>query len=143
MGKVLAGVGTGSVSVTVGGVDLTDHVKSITINQAYDKVDITPMGVISKQYSPGLRDDSIDIEFFQDWAASSVDQTLYPLLGNNTGTTLIIQTSGTTVSTTQPKYTMVSCIYTYTPFDGEVGAALMNKVSFSPAAGATITRATS
>ena len=143
MGIFLTGVGANSFKVSYGGTDLTDHVQSVTINQTFDKVDITAMGATSKAYLPGLRDDSVDITFFNDYAASSVDPTLFPFLGSTTGATLVIQTSGATVSATQPKYTMIACLYNYTPVDGTVGTASMNKVSFAPAQGQSIVRGTS
>ncbi len=143
MAIFLTGVGAGSFLLKYNAVDLTDHVQSVTINQTFDKVETTAMGATSKQYLPGLRDDSVDVTFFNDYAASEVDATLFPFLGSSAGATLLIQTSGSTVSATQPKYTMVACLYNYTPIDGQVGTASMNKVTFAPAPGSSITRGTS
>ncbi len=143
MGIFITGVGTNSFLFKYNGVDLTNHVQSVTINQSFDDIDITPMGSISKQHAPGLRDDSVDVTFFNDYATSSVDATLFPFLGSTTGATVLIQTSGATVSATQPSYTFVGCLYNYTPIDGTVGTASMNKVTFKPAAGSSITRGTS
>lgn len=143
MGIFLTGVGANSFKLSYGGVDLTNHTRSVTINQSFDDIDITPMGSVSKQHAPGLRDDSVDVEFFQDYGASTVDQTLYQYLGSATGATLLIQTSGSTVSATQPSYTMVACLYNYNPIDGTVGSASMSKVTFKPAQGSSITRGTS
>ncbi len=143
MGIFITGVGTNSFLLKYNGVDLTNHVQSVTINQNYDDIDITPMGSISKQHAPGLRDDSADVTFFNDYGTTSVDATIFPFLGSATGATLLIQTSGSTVSATQPSYTMVATPYTYSPIDGTVGTASMNKVTFKPAAGSVITRGTS
>lgn len=142
MSIFLNGVGASSFKVTVAGTDLTNHVKSVTINQEYDDVEITAMGATSHAHTPGLRDDSIDIEFFQDFAASSVDQTINPLLGSSTGGTVIIIAGGTAASSTTPSFTLVGIPFTYTPIDGSVGEASMTKVTFRPAAGQSITRAT-
>ncbi len=143
MGIFVTGVGTGSFLLSYNGVDLTDHVQSVTINQAFDDIDVTAMGAVSKQHLPGLRDDSVDVTFFNDYATSKVDATLFPFLGSTTGATLVVQTSGTTVSATQPKYTMIANLFNYTPVDGTVGTASMNKVTFKPAPGSSITRGTS
>jgi hypothetical protein len=143
VGIFVTGVGASSILVKYAGQDLTDHVQSITINQGFDSVEITAMGAVAKAYVPGLRDDSVDITFFNDYASSSVDATLYPYLGSTTGATLLIQTSGSTVSATQPSYSMTACLYNYTPVDGTVGTASMNKVTFKPAAGQYLQRATS
>lgn len=142
MAIYLQGVGTGSILHSVAGVDLTDHVKSITINYDYDDVDITAMGATAKAHAAGLRDDSIEIEYYQDFATGKVDATINGLLGGS-GATVIVQTSGTTVSTSNPKYTLVGIPFTYSPMDASVGDASMTKVKFMPAAGQAIVRATS
>jgi hypothetical protein len=143
MAIYLQGVGASAVLFTVGGTDLTDHVRSLTINQDFDDIDITPMNAVSKQHAVGLRDDSWEVEFFQDFAAGSVDAVLSPLLGSSTGATLVYQTSGTTVGTSNPKYSMVGNLFSYQPVNGEVGAASMITVTFMPAQGSSTTRATS
>lgn len=143
MSIYLQGVGVASCKVTVGGVDLTDHVKSIAVNYDYDDVDITAMNATSKAHAAGLRDDSIEFEFYQDFATSSVDVTLNASLGSSTGTTVVVQTSGSTVTATNPKYTLVGIPFTYSPIDASVGDASMTKVKFMPAAGQAIVRGTS
>lgn len=142
MAIFLNGVGANTFKVSVGGVDLTDHTKSVTVNQEYDDVDITAMGAVSKAHTPGLRDDSIDLEFFQDFAAGKVDATINPLLGAAAGGTIIVIAGGTAASATTPSYTLVGIPFTYQPIDGSVGDASMTKVTFKPAAGQSIVRAT-
>lgn len=143
MAIYLQGLGASAVLFKVGTVDLTDHVRSITISEDFDTVDITAMNAVSKASAVGLRDDEWTVEFYQDFASGKVDATLSPLLGDSTGATLLFQTSGTTVSATNPKYTMVGCLYSYQPVDGAVGDASMINVTFKPAAGSSTTRGTS
>ncbi len=138
----LIGVGTNSFKVTVSGVDLTADTKSVTINQTYDDVDITAMAATSKAHLPGLRDDSIDIEFFQDRATSKVDQTLNGIIGVAAGATVVIIDGATAASATTPSYTLIGIPFTYSPIDGSVGAVSMTKVTFKPAQGQSIVRAT-
>lgn len=142
MAIYILGVGANAIKVTYAGTDLTDHVKSITINESYDEVEITAMNAVAHSFVPGLRDDSIDIEFFQDFATSSVSPTLQTYLGSTSGATLIIQSNGATVTSTAPKWTLVGAPYTYSPIDGEVGNPSMTKVTFKPVAGQSITYAT-
>lgn len=139
----LQGVGANSFKLTYSGVDLTDHVKSVTINQEYDQVETTAMGAVNKAFAVGLSDASVEVEFYQDFDASKVDATLSPLLGSSTGATLVIQTSGATVTATNPKYTMVAAIYNYNPIAGSVGEASMTSPTFRPVSGTTLTRGTS
>ena len=141
MGITILGVGTGSFYVTVDGKDLTADTKSVTVNMATDSVDITAMGATAHAFVAGLRDDSIDIEFFQDRASNKVDQTINSLLGTTGGTVVVID-GGTVASSTTPSYTLVGIPFTYSPIDGSVGDASMTKVTFKPTAGNSITRAT-
>lgn len=140
MAIFLTGLGTNAVKVTYNGVDLTNHVKSITINQDFDTVDVTAMNATNKAFAVGLQDASVDIEYYQDFAASSVDATHFPLLGSSTGATLLIQTSGSTVSATNPSYSGLMAFYTYTPVDSSVGDASMTKVTYRPASGQSFSR---
>ena len=141
MAIYIQGVGANSFKVTVAGVDLTDHVKSCAVNYDYDDVDVTAMGATAKAHAVGLRDDAIELEFYQDFATSKVDSTINGLLGGSGGT-VVVQTSGSTVSATNPSYTLVGIPFTYSPVDASVGDASMTKVKFMPAAGQAIVRAT-
>lgn len=131
--------------LTVGGTDLSDHVRSMTVTMTAEDVDITAMGSVSRQHLPGLRDDRIEVVFFQDFAASKVDATLNTLVGSSTGATIIAYNDSTVaVSSTNPKYTMLGVLLDYTPLSGEVGTANQTTVTFVPAQGTTssITRST-
>jgi hypothetical protein len=143
MAIYLQGVGSTACKFTVGGVDLTSRLKSITINQEYDAVEVTASNATSKAYLVGLADDSWDVEMFQDFASSMTDATFYPLLGSSTGTTVVYQTNGGTVTATNPKYTLLATVYSYQPVSGSVGDVSMLKINLKPAAGATTTRGTS
>jgi len=143
MAKYLQGVGASAILFTVAGTDLSDHLKSITIGEDYEDVDTTAMNSVTKTHTPGLRDDQWECEFFQDFAASSVNATIGPLLGSSTGATLVFQTSGTTVSVTNPKYTMVGAPFTWQPVSGTVGEASMVTVTFLPVSGSYTVEATS
>lgn len=138
----LTGVGS-SLKVSYNGTDLTAFVRSVTINQEYDAQEITAAGATAKAYLPGLRDDTIDVEFYQSFAASEVDQTINSLLGSTTGATLVVQSNSATVASTAPKWTLLGSPYTYNPIDGSVGDPSMTKITFRPVAGQAITRGTS
>jgi len=141
---IVAALGVGhTFKVTVAGTDLTDHVKSCTVTQATDENEITAMGDTAHAFAPGLRADQIEIEFFQDHAASSVDSVINSLLGVAAGGTIVVIDGGTAASATTPSYTLVGIPFTYSAVDGSVGDPSMTKVTFKPAAGASIARGTS
>lgn len=137
------GVGASGGLVTIAGSTITDHIKSGSVNYEYAELEITAMGATAESSTPGLRKDSIELELYQDFASSSTDALINAALGVAAGVTVVVQSSGTTVSTTNPKWTLVGIPYTYSPIDAGAGEISMTKVKFSPASGQAIVRATS
>jgi hypothetical protein len=126
-------------SITIGGVDLSSSINSVTLDTKYDIVETTTFGSTAKTRVAGLADNSISLEFLQDFAASSVEATIYPLLG--TATTITIKPVASTVTTTNPSYTVSAVVSEWQPLKGTVGALATASVSW-PVSGA-ITKATS
>lgn len=118
------------LSVTINGVDLSDHVKSVTTNEKWDDQDVTGMGAAAKEHLLGIPDASMTIEFFQDFDAGSVNATLAPLKGSNTPFPIIVKPTSAAVSVTNPSYTMQALLPEYTALDATVGAASTVKVGF-------------
>lgn len=125
--------------IVVASTDLSTFVSSVTINTSYDIVETTAFGDTAKKRVAGLADNSVSIEFHQDYATSAVEQTIYPLLG--TAATCEIRPVNTTVSSINPKYTFSALIAEWTPVNGSVGELATASVTW-PISGA-ITRATS
>lgn len=125
--------------VTVNGVDLSDHVRKVTIKTEVDDLENTAMGAVWKGRLGGLKDWSLDLEFNQDFAASNVDATLWPLLGNVT--TVTVRPTSAAKSATNPEYAGPALVAEYTPMDGSVGDLATTSVSW-PGAG-LLTRAVS
>jgi hypothetical protein len=138
--EILAG-GT-SPGLKIGGTDLSDHVRQIEVQMNYADVDTTAMGAVSQTHSPGLRDDRVIVQFFQDYQASKVDATISGLAGSTTGATIQVFAHGVTAASTAPSYTFVGSPFEYSPINGEVGNANETTVTFLPVAGSYITRAT-
>ena len=130
-----------NASVVFNSVDLSDHVESVEIDFAYDDVEITAMGATAKAYAPGLRDDKITVNFYQDFALAEVDQTLNSFLGSAAGASLVVKPTAGATSSVNPSYTMTATLYSYQPLSGKVGEASMTSVEFRPAAGSAIVRA--
>lgn len=127
-------------SVTINSVDLSDHVKSVTINYSADMVEDTNMGDDTHlMKGGGLKNWSMDVEFAQDYAASSVDATLFPLVGS-TFTVDVLPTSSS-VSATNPKYTGTGILESYTPIAGSVGELSTAPITINAAG--SLSRATS
>ena len=118
-------------SVVINTVDLSDHVKSVTIKYSAEILEDTAMGDNSKGRVTGLKDWSADVEFYQDYAAASVDATLFPLVGAASFAVHIKPTSGA-ISATNPDYTGNAVIEgDYSPIAGEVGSLMTTSVTFA------------
>jgi hypothetical protein len=105
--------------VVFGSTDLSDHIASVTINTSYDIVETTAFGDTAKKRVAGLADNSVSFEFHQDFATSSVEQTIYPLLG--TAVTVAVKPVNTTTSTINPQYAFSTLVSEWTPLNGSVG----------------------
>jgi hypothetical protein len=124
--------------ISVGGVDLSDLVASVTLNETFDVVETTAFSsVAAKTRVAGLEDNSITLEFHQDFATGEVEQTIYPLLG--TAAAVIVKPNGSSTSAFNPSYTCSAIISEWTPINGSVGELATASVTW-PVTGA-ITKA--
>ncbi|HEX6968961.1 MAG TPA: radical SAM protein [Micromonosporaceae bacterium] len=126
-------------SVVVNSVDLSDHVRQVTLNVSADELDDTAMGDTFRSRIGGLKDWSVTLEFNNDFAASEVDATLWPLLG--TTTTITIKPTSGSVSATNPSYSGPVLVSQVNPLGGSVGDLATVSVTWQGAG--TLTRATS
>lgn len=119
-----------NVEVTIGTVNLSDHIASVTLGSTYDVVETTAFAGVSgaagnvplaaKTRVAGLVDNSVTFEFHQDFAASSVEATIYPLLG--TVVPVVVQpVAAANVSADNPSYSFNAVISEWTPLNGAVG----------------------
>jgi len=124
--------------VSIGGVDLSDAISSVSLSTTRDAVETTAFGsTAARTRVGGLADNSVTLEFHQDFATSEVEQTIYPLLG--TTTTVIINANGSSTTTTNPSYTFTALVTEWTPVNGAVGELATASVTW-PISGA-ITKA--
>lgn len=126
-------------SITINSVDLSDHIASVEIDTSAAELDTTAFGDDWMTKIGGLKDWSLRLTFHQDFAASEVDATIWPLLG--TTTTCVIKATSDAVGSTNPSYTGDVLVSEYSPVNGSVGDLATTSVTW-PGAG-TLTRATS
>lgn len=105
--------------ITINSVNLSDHVASITLTTNDDVVETTAFGSTARTRVAGLGDNSVAIEFHQDYATSNVEATIYPLLG--TTTSVVLKPNGATTAATNPSYTFTALVSEWTPLNGAVG----------------------
>ena len=105
--------------VSVAGVDLTDHVTSVTLDLSADELETTAFGSTARTRVGGLLDHSVSLDFQQDYAASNVEATIRPLLGSLG--TVVIKPNGTAASPTNPSYTFLALVTEWQSVNGAVG----------------------
>ena len=108
-----------NATVTIGSVDLSSSIRKVTLSTSRAELDTTTFGNTAKRRVAGLADNKVSMDFNQDFSASSVEASIYSLIG--TTTTVVIKPSGTTVSATNPSYTFTALVTEWTPLDAQVG----------------------
>lgn len=114
--------------LSIGGVDLSDHIRQLTLNYQAELQDITAMGDNSRERLGGLKDWSLEAEFNQDFAAAKVDATLFALVG--TSVAIVIRPDTGVVAATNPEYTGNAILESYPPLSGAVGDAATAAAGF-------------
>ena len=102
-------------------VDLSDHVKSVEVTYEAEALDDTVMGDDTRSNLAGLKNWSMSITFLQDYAASSVDATLFSLVGA-AAFAIRVRPDKSTVAGATNQNINGNCILTsYPPLSGAVG----------------------
>jgi hypothetical protein len=117
--------------VEINSVNLSDHVRKVTLTPSADAQESTAMGATYRARLGGLKDWKVEVEFNQDYAASNVDVTLFALLG--TTTTIKVRPTTSAIGATNPEYNGTVLLSEYVPIDGSVGDLAMAKASFDGA----------
>lgn len=126
--------------VTINGVNLSDHIASITLTTTDDVIDTTAFSsTAARTRIGGLADNSVALEFHQDYATSSVEATIYPLVGSTTA--VVVKPNGSTTAADNPSYSFTALVSEWTPLGGAVGELATASVTW-PISGA-ITKAVS
>ena len=117
------------VVLTVNAVDLSSLVSAVTINRSFDELEVTAMGDSGHKFVKGLEASSITIDFFNDEASAKTLQTLQTVWG--TSTTVTVKQTSSTVSATNPLYTMSCLVNNTTPINGGVGDLSTHSVTWN------------
>ena len=122
--------------VTVNAVDLSDYVASVTLNSSIDVVETTAFSsTAARTRIGGLADNSISLEFHQDYSTSEVEATIFPLIG--TVTTVTVKPVNAATTATNPLYTISALVSEWTPLNGAVGELATASVTW-PVSGAIV-----
>jgi hypothetical protein len=121
-----------------GSTALASYLTQVELKSSATDVATTAFGSTWVTRVAGLKEGSLTLQFNQDYAASTVDATLWPLLGTNA--TVVIKPTSTATSSSNPAYTAVCLVTDLTPISGNIGDLATFSITW-PTSGA-ISRAT-
>jgi hypothetical protein len=117
-------------SITIGGTDVSSLCTSVTLNYEVDSIESTAFGSTGHTFVGGLQNVSVEVEMNQDYATSKTEATIYPLVG--TQTTIVVIPVNTTVSATNPRYTVSNTYLAASqPVAGAVGELAKQSLTFT------------
>ena len=128
------------VGLKINNVDLSDHVTSVTLNQAYDELEVTAMGDSAHKFVKGLESATLTVSFLNDTATSpsnSVLATLQGVFGTTTAVKML-QDKGTAVGAANPLYTFDILVNNLTPINGAVGDIGTMDITFTVNSAVTV-----
>jgi hypothetical protein len=126
--------------ILVNGVDFSSSLAAVTFDISADEQETTAFGQHFRSRVSGLRDASISLDWHQDFGATAVDHTLFPLLGAEA--TVVVTPTSAAIGSTNPGYSAVFLVTEYQPHASSVGDLATFSVSW-PLASGTVTRLTS
>lgn len=113
--------------IELNSVVMSAWVTKATLDVEVEDLETTAFGTGgSKSRIGGLKDGTLSLELNQDFAASAVDATLWPLVG--TVFTAKIRPASGAISATNPEYSGSVLLTKYSPFDGSVGDLAGTKI---------------
>jgi hypothetical protein len=109
--------------VTINSVNLSGFITSVTLTTTDDVIETTAFGSSARTRINGLGDNSVAIEFQQDYAASAVEATINAAGASLVGTvtTVVVKPNGATTAADNPSYTFSALVSEWTPLNGAVG----------------------
>jgi hypothetical protein len=130
--------------IIINGVTLSDHSNQVTITDSRDDKDATAFGATSKASLKGLGDATMDIVFFQDFAAGKTHATLQPLIASTTPVQIEVRPTSGARSATNPAFVLATALmFDYKPLDASVGDVPMTTATFKNSGNAGMTYLTS
>ena len=108
--------------VSIGGTDLSDHVREVRISYEREIQDKSAMGTAARQKKAGLENWTATIAFNQDYDAGSVDATIWAAAKGSASVAVIFRPDKTAgVGVNNPNYTGTAWVSNYDPLAGAVG----------------------
>lgn len=130
--------------IAIGGTVVSNSANTVTLADTAAEIDVTVFsGGGYVQMIPGLKDATVDVTFFSDFAASAINSILQPLYQSGGTFSVEIRPTSASVTATNPKATMTARLYSYSGISGKVGDAASFDASFRNAGTAGLVWGTS
>jgi len=117
---------------------LASYLTQVELKTSANDITTTAFGSTWVTRVAGLKEGSLTLQFNQDYATTTVDATLWPLLGSNA--TVVIKPTSTATGASNPAYTAIVLVTDLTPVSGQIGDLATFSVTW-PTSG-TVSRAT-
>ena len=121
----------------VNGVDMSNHCRGVTLTYNAEMIEDTVFGASARTKKPGYKNWQVSAILEQDFAANSVDATLFPLVGNATAFNVGCRSDAAAQNATNPTYYGNCVLESYQPLQGGVGELLVTNVTFQSAGALT------
>lgn len=125
-------------NITIGGSDFSSSLAAVTLDITSEEQETTAFGSDWRQRIGGLKDASVTLDFHQDFASGSVDETLWNNLGGTVA--IVVKPTSGTVSASNPSYSFNALVTQTQPYANSVGDLATMSVTW-PVDG-TVTRGT-
>ena len=123
---------------TVGGTDISTHIRRLAFNRSAETVDDTAMGDDTRTNAGSLEVWGFEGECNQAYSSGSPDAVFATNVGESVSIVFRHTSTSTGLATSNPKYSGSGVVSAYTPADGSVGDQHVS--TFSIVAGGTLPR---
>jgi hypothetical protein len=126
MGKIVLT----DVSVTLGGTAIGGSIASVSLSTTAEEIETTAFGSSARTRVGGLKDNSVQLDFHQQYGAPlDIDSMFYSLVGGTAQ--MVIKPAGTAAaSSANPSFTFNILCTEWQPVNGAVGELATASVTF-------------
>ena len=118
------------VGVKIATVDFSDLVTAATLNYAFEELEVTSMGDVSRRYVKGLQTGTLTLSFLNDPASSEILDNLLSGFGTTVAVKMI-QDKDSAVADGNKLYTFDILVNNLTPINGATGDISTQDVTFT------------
>lgn len=125
------------VGVKIDTVDFSDLVTAATLNMAFEELEVTAMGSLSREFVKGLETATLTLSFLNDPATNEILDELLSNYGTTVGVKMI-QDAGSAVADGNKLYTFDILVNNLTPINGATGDLSSQDVTFTVNSAVTV-----